>query len=99
MLVKLEYNTLLRIKNILEDFGNLSGLECNVDKTTLMIIGNPPLVDDRIREIGFKFVDNTTILGLTIDSTANLLPNFKTINSKIKKNYFYLASLQPKPTG
>jgi hypothetical protein len=83
--VKLEYNTLLRIKNILEDFGNLSGLECNVDKTTLMIIGNPPHVDDRIREIGFKFVDNTTILGLTIDSTANLLPNFETIKSKVKK--------------
>jgi hypothetical protein len=85
MLVKLEYNTLLRIKNILEDFGNLSGLECNVDKTTVMIIGNPPLVDDRIREIGFKFVDNTTILGFTINSTANLLPNFETIKSKIKK--------------
>ncbi len=84
MLVQLEYQTLLRIKNILVEFGHLSGLECNVDKTTLMVIGNPMLIDERIRELGFKFVENTTILGLTINSTADLLPNFESIKTKIK---------------
>jgi hypothetical protein len=68
----------------LVEFGHLSGLVCNVDKTTLMVIGNPILIDDRIRELGFKFVENTTILGLTINSTADLLPNFETIKTKIK---------------
>jgi hypothetical protein len=30
--IKMEYNTLVRVKKILEDFGKLSGLECNVEK-------------------------------------------------------------------
>jgi hypothetical protein len=84
MLVKLEYSTLCRIKKILEDFGKLSGLECNVDKTTLMVIGDTGVVDNRILDIGFKLVNKTTILGLTFDGNANVMENFKKIKVKVK---------------
>jgi hypothetical protein len=33
LIVKMSYENLLRIKNILEDFGIMSGLVCNVEKT------------------------------------------------------------------
>ncbi len=40
MIVKLTYDNLLRIKNILEEFVLKSGLICNVEKTVLMVVHN-----------------------------------------------------------
>ncbi len=45
MLVKMDVPTLTRLRTILDDFGTLSGLECNVEKTTLLQVG----VDSRDR--------------------------------------------------
>jgi hypothetical protein len=39
LLIKLDYNSLLRVKVILEEFGLISGLVCNVEKTMLLVIG------------------------------------------------------------
>jgi hypothetical protein len=39
MLVKLDVPSLTRLRTILDDFGTLSGLECNVEKTTLLQVG------------------------------------------------------------
>ncbi len=62
MIVKLEYETILRIKTILEQFGSLSGLLCNVEKTTLLPIGQNLQIDNRIRDLGFIIVDKVTSL-------------------------------------
>jgi hypothetical protein len=70
LLVKLDYNLLLRIKTILEDFGAMSGLVCNLDKTTLTVLGDGLQLDNRIRDLGFSIVNSTTILGLEIDNTG-----------------------------
>jgi hypothetical protein len=48
-LLKLEVSTLNRLKSVLDEFGRLSGLECNVEKTTLLQVGsNIPLPDEII---------------------------------------------------
>jgi hypothetical protein len=36
LLIKMEVESLVRVRNILVDFEQLSGLSCNVEKTTLM---------------------------------------------------------------
>jgi hypothetical protein len=82
---KLERNSLYRVKTILENFGTLSGLECNVEKTTVMCINsNTP---EFIQEIGFTAVESVTILGLEIEGDSGLFNNsFEKICDKIQKN-------------
>jgi hypothetical protein len=84
MLVKLDYNTLARIKIILEEFGVLSGLVCNVEKTTLTLLGPDAMPEERIVNIGFQIVNSTTILGLEIDKNGQTLGNFIKIREKIR---------------
>jgi hypothetical protein len=84
MLVKMDYNTICRIKNILEEFGSMSGLLCNVDKTTLLPIGPNGQLDDRILHTGFVLVDKVTILGLELNSDGVTNKNFQCILDKIK---------------
>jgi hypothetical protein len=61
LIVKLEYNNLLRIKQILEEFGILSGLMCNLDKTMLLVIGDNVQIDERILNLGFAVVTKLTV--------------------------------------
>jgi hypothetical protein len=70
VIVRFTYENLLYIKNVLEEFGNLSGLVCNVEKTVLLPIGDDVIIDDRIATLGFKLADKLTILGLEINSTG-----------------------------
>ncbi len=85
LIVKLTYENLLRIKNILEEFGLLSGLVCNVEKTALMSVGDNIVIDERIVNLGFNIEQNVTILGLTFGGTGNLGCNFEKIKEKIIK--------------
>jgi hypothetical protein len=86
MIVKLTYENLLRIKTILEEFGLMSGLVCNVEKTVLLPVGNPVIVDPRIADLGFTVVDKVTILGLVIDRNGYTQSNFEKIQAKINYN-------------
>jgi hypothetical protein len=82
---KLSRDSLLRVKKILEDFGILSGLECNVEKTTVMCINSN--VPEYIQEIGFSAVDTVTILGLEIEGdTGKFDRSFEKICEKIRNN-------------
>jgi hypothetical protein len=81
----MEYENLLRIKTLLEEFGALSGLVCNVEKTSLLPIGLPMQIDERIRDIGFNIADNITVLGLEIDKDGAMQSNFTNIQRKISK--------------
>ncbi len=56
------------------EFGRIIGLETNIEKTTLMPIGNlnEPVSQD-IVELGFKIVTEQKSLGITINNTASNL--------------------------
>jgi hypothetical protein len=84
MIVKLEFDTIVRIKSILEQFGTLSGLLCNVDKTTLLPIGENLQIDNRIRELGFIIAEKVTILGLELDRNGVTDLNFSRVSEKIR---------------
>ena len=47
LLIKMEVESLVHVRNILVDFEQLSGLSCNVEKTTLMQFGsNEPVLEN-----------------------------------------------------
>jgi len=61
----------IALKAILTDFGNISGLKCNLEKSYIMAVGDKSVVTDEMREVGFPFVNEINLLGATIDN--NLL--------------------------
>jgi hypothetical protein len=71
VLVRMEMESLLRIRNILAEFELLSGLACNVEKTTLMQFGSDDPVPANIREIGFDVKSELTLLGLKIQNNCS----------------------------
>jgi exonuclease III len=84
LIVKLCYNSLVRIKQILEEFGVISGLVCNVEKTTFMVIGVEAPIDQRIIDLGFTITDSVTILGLNLNRNGVMGNNFQKIGQKIQ---------------
>jgi hypothetical protein len=75
---------LLMVKNILIEFGRISGLETNIEKTTIMPIGNlHEPVSQEIIELGFAVVTEQKTLGLTINNTASNLNRY--FDTKIGK--------------
>jgi len=62
---------LANVKSVLEQFGRLSGLETNIEKTTLMPIGdlNTPL-EEGVAESGFKLVSKMKTLGIQVNNKA-----------------------------
>jgi hypothetical protein len=71
VLVRMERKSLLRIHSILADFELLSGLTCNVEKTTLMQFGSNDPVPADIREIGFDVKMKLTLLGFKIQNSCS----------------------------
>jgi hypothetical protein len=77
---------LTRLQNILDDFGMLSGLECNVEKTTLLQVGEHSQVTQEIAALGFNVIDTVTILGLKIvGSGADTGDSLNNIRVKLQK--------------
>ena len=86
---KYEFDSLNALKNILDNFGKISGLKCNTEKTAILRIGNKDdNMDPRINQLGFKIADEITLLGFTIsDKGLNeelMLENIKNKIIKIK---------------
>ena len=63
---------IIRCKIILEEFGKLSGLKINSDKTQILSVNASPDFAEQIAVTGFTVVDHLTILGIIISE------NFKT---------------------
>jgi hypothetical protein len=62
-------DNLTRVKNVLFNFGDISGLETNVEKTTLMPIGRLDLaILQDIKDHGFEIVNEMKCLGLRINN-------------------------------
>ncbi len=85
--VKAEFETLNRIKESMIAFGTISGLRTNVEKTTLMRIGDlHSQLDPRIRELGFSMVEEMRLLGFDIDNrVVNLGQNFDKCITKMRR--------------
>jgi hypothetical protein len=85
-----ELESLAALKRILIEFGIFSGLQCNVEKTVLMQVGNRPPPTDEILALGFTLVDEIKILGMKIDhAIENLDSNFVEIHDSIKNTIGY----------
>jgi hypothetical protein len=63
----MEIGSLNRLKQILSDFGAISGLLCNFDKTAVMHVGNTDANLDFFQETGFELVQQVKLLGFIID--------------------------------
>ncbi len=70
VLTTMEVGSLSRVKNILADFGNISGLECNVEKTILMQVGSDLPIEQEIKDLGFDIKREITLLGLIIENDS-----------------------------
>jgi exonuclease III len=77
----------VRLREILSDFGKISGLYCNLEKTTVMLIG--PTVDNmsnEIKALGFQVTNKMTALGVDYENSLQLeLNNCNKMLTKIKK--------------
>ncbi len=94
VLVRMERDTLIRIRDILFDFEMISGLACNVDKTTLMQFGSNEPVPAEIREIGFDLKTELTLLGLKIQSNCSRYSASKDIiEEKIRNQINFLDAI------
>jgi hypothetical protein len=60
------HQNLLNFKNILADFASISGLKCNLDKTSILLIGSSQVISDEISALGFSFSDKIKVLGMEL---------------------------------
>jgi hypothetical protein len=97
-LILLTKSNLERVKKILSDFSQISGLECNIDKSFLMPIGNTDGAEGEVAGTGFVLTRKLTILGMKIENDCeNWDENEKIISEKVKKRDKLLEKVQPKP--
>ena len=85
-LVLMDQGSLQRIKDILESFGILSGLRCNIEKNVLIPVGHIAPIPHGILNMGFEIKESATILGMEIsNNTANFNSSALKIGEKIKR--------------
>ena len=79
----LDLESLARVRHILDDFGVMSGIRCNYDKSVIMPdydISDPEKIN--VETLGFQVKDSITLLGVDINSKLN---NIREISQKIKQ--------------
>jgi len=80
------HNNLLHLKNMLEEFAGISGLRCNLDKTSVLLIGSSLNIPDNIAALGFTFSDKVKVLGMDISrNPEDWNQNFSRILGGINK--------------
>ena len=83
-----EFGSLSKVKQILSEFGILSGLCCNFEKTCVMTVGDRVNLSPEILELGFTFVEKIKILGIEIDfNLSNLTSVHEKTLSQIRAIY------------
>jgi Reverse transcriptase (RNA-dependent DNA polymerase) len=86
VLAAFEPETIREILKVLSDFGIMSGLECNVQKSNILPIGHEPVTTDEIRALGFAITDEITVLGFKINNGDQIFDeNANSILDKITK--------------
>ena len=85
LLVNGKPENIVNVKNILDEFGKLSGLMINVEKTQILPINVSPNFAEYIAETGFSIVKKLTILGLDItENFHSEETNFNKLMVKIR---------------
>ena len=90
IIVKMCARTLTKVKEVLDKFGTLSGLCCNIEKMVLVPIGKIEAISQDIVELGFEKKNKALILGLEISNENNITDNavnkiIEKINSKVNR--------------
>jgi hypothetical protein len=73
--IKAEFESLNRLKTLCHDFSLFSGLQSNVEKTTLLKIGTTDVFSQEILDLGFNITDEIVLLGMTINRNLDSLSN------------------------
>jgi hypothetical protein len=66
-LALLSSSNLLHLRRVLDDYGDISGLRCNYDKTSILKVGPDPAPDLNLH--GFSLSDSITLLGMEVKSS------------------------------
>jgi hypothetical protein len=86
LLTLMDFNVLKFVKETLDKFGKLSGLECNVEKTILMQVGSNTPISQEIKDLGFSIRNSVTVLGLKFSGLSfDFEENWNGIIEKIRK--------------
>jgi hypothetical protein len=92
LLTCMDRDSLLRVREILAGFENLSGLACNVEKTTLMQFGVNDPIPEEIVNLGFDIKNEVKLLGLKIKNDCNNYTLSKTeIEERIRSQIRFWA--------
>ena len=95
ILVNDDPENILNVKTFLDDFGKLSGLIINIEKTQVLPINVSPNFSENIAETGFSIVKNLTILGLDISEIFYLEEtNFNKLMVKIRGMLLFWAKFK-----
>jgi hypothetical protein len=87
VLTLMQEESLHTIKNALIEFGDISGLCCNYDKTVVLPVFEPTCQEKNlITNLGFRTVDTVKLLGMDITHNfEDVGNNFLSIKEKILK--------------
>jgi len=92
LLVKLNLENLQVILGFLNNYENISGLGCNIEKTSLMPVGLIEDLPQNILELGLQIVPEITLLGAQIKNTGLCFENNgQKILEKIRKQVNFWA--------
>ena len=95
ILVNGDPENIVNVKTILDNFGILSDLIINVEKTQVLPINVTPDFAENIAETGFSIVKNLTILGLDISENFDLEEtNFNKLIVKIRGMLLFWAKFK-----
>ncbi len=90
LLVKLTLSNLEEIINILNAFELISGLGCNIEKTSLMPVGVLEPIEQGVLNLGLEITNEITLLGANIKNDGICFSkNAENIHKKIKKQVNY----------
>jgi len=85
-ILKLCVNTLVQVKNSLEEYRLISGFECNIDKTVLMPIGLEGGINEDIRNLGFSIQEKIKVVGMDLSNRLNdFQKEVDSMSEKLKK--------------
>ena len=72
IIVKMCVRTLRKVKTVLDNFGILSGLCCNIEKMVLVPVGKTEAISQDILDLGFEIKNKALILGLEVNNENNV---------------------------
>ncbi len=75
MQLRLNLKSLNRLKTLCHEFALFSGLQSNVEKTTLLKIGTTDVLSQEILNLGFNITEEVVLLGMTINRNLDSLSN------------------------